>query len=127
MRRKTLTRSKPIPVQLDEPLRDRIAAASERLGEPKSTVMRMAMRIGLQALEKAVVTEPGKLSNLVHPVSIPGLVSSSKIGAAASEILTAALSAPPTPPTPAAPPAAAAPAPKAKRKPEVFGSKKASP
>lgn len=67
MRRKTLTRSKPIPVQLDEPLRERIAAASERMGEPKSTVMRIAMRIGLEALEKAVVSQPGKLSSLTYP------------------------------------------------------------
>jgi hypothetical protein len=43
---------KPIPVKLDEALLARIDALSEKVGEPRSTVMRMCMRIGLDQLEK---------------------------------------------------------------------------
>lgn len=37
---------------LDQALRDRIDALSAKIGEPRSTVMRMCMRIGLDQLEK---------------------------------------------------------------------------
>jgi hypothetical protein len=55
--------SKPIPVLVDQALRDRIAAMSERMGEPKSTVMRIAMRIGLEQLEKTFDADLGKTSS----------------------------------------------------------------
>ena len=54
-RRKTI--SKPIPVRLDPALLSRIEAVSEQLGEAKSTVMRMAMRLGLEKLEVALKSE----------------------------------------------------------------------
>ena len=57
MKPKRLEMSKPIPVQLDKALRDRIERLSERLGEAKSTVMRIAMRVGLDQLEKALASE----------------------------------------------------------------------
>jgi predicted DNA-binding protein len=60
------SQSKPIPVLLDETLRRRIAMMSERMGEPKSTVMRIAMRIGLESLEKALEMTPPKLSSLSY-------------------------------------------------------------
>jgi hypothetical protein len=56
--------SKPIPVLLDKALRDRIEAVSQKMGEPKSTIMRIAMRIGLEGLEKAFEGDP-KLSSLI--------------------------------------------------------------
>ncbi len=44
---------KPIPVKLDEPLLARIdsLSAADKIGEPRSTVMRMSMRIGVEQLE----------------------------------------------------------------------------
>ena len=55
--------SKPIPVLLDQALLERITAMSERIGEAKSTVMRIAMRMGLEGLEKsfeiAAAQKPG--------------------------------------------------------------------
>jgi hypothetical protein len=66
MKYRTSKDSKPIPVLLDKPLRDRIAALSERLGEGKSVVMRIAMRVGLDSLEKAFEGNPPNLSSLVY-------------------------------------------------------------
>lgn len=65
--------SKPIPVKLSPDVLARIDALSKRVGEPRSTVMRMAMRIGLDSLERAVQAEPAKLSSLFYP-SGPGEV-----------------------------------------------------
>jgi predicted DNA-binding protein len=45
--------SKPVPVLLDQALRERIDSVSQKMGEPKSTVMRIAMRLGLDGLEKS--------------------------------------------------------------------------
>ena len=60
--------SKPIPVLLDKALRDRIEAVSQKMGEPKSTVMRIAMRIGLEGLDKAFKLAAAKtLANLSYP------------------------------------------------------------
>lgn len=57
--------SKPIPVKLDEELLKRIEQMAERMGEAKSTVMRIAMRVGLENLEAAFQAEPDKtLSSL---------------------------------------------------------------
>lgn len=49
--------SKAIPVRLDKALVDRIKALSERIGEAQSTVMRIAMRLGLESLEKGMETK----------------------------------------------------------------------
>lgn len=60
--------SKPIPVLLDRKLRERIEAVSEKMGEPKSTVMRIAMRIGLEGLDKAFQASPEKtLESMRYP------------------------------------------------------------
>lgn len=65
MKRKSLKMSKPIPVQLDLPLRQRIEALSEKMGEAKSTIMRLSMRIGLTALEKTFEANPSDVLKLV--------------------------------------------------------------
>jgi predicted DNA-binding protein len=56
--------SKPIPVKLDPALLARIKEVSERMGEAQSTVMRIAMRVGLEGLEKLFrevsLTDKGK-------------------------------------------------------------------
>lgn len=56
--------SKPIPILLDKALRDRIEKMSGRMGEAKSTVMRMAMRLGLETLEAAMEIKPSILHQL---------------------------------------------------------------
>lgn len=45
---------KPIPVKLDAALLARIDALAARMGEGRSTIMRFAMRIGLENLQKAI-------------------------------------------------------------------------
>lgn len=50
--------SKPIPIKLDPALAERIEKIAEKIGEPKSTVMRMCMRIGLDQLEKVYEARP---------------------------------------------------------------------
>ncbi|MDE2101278.1 MAG: hypothetical protein KGL39_28790 [Patescibacteria group bacterium] len=75
MKYKRLQMSKPIAVKLDQPLLDRIKALSERIGEAQSTVMRMAMRIGLDGLEKAFEANPAdflKLVSRIESVNPPG-------------------------------------------------------
>ena len=61
--------SKPIPVRLPPEMLSRVEALAKRLGEPRSTIMRMAMRIGIESLEQAILSEPKK--------HLPGLVYSS--------------------------------------------------
>jgi len=78
MKRKSLEMSKPIPVQLDLPLRRRIEALSEKMGEAKSTIMRMSMRIGLSALEKAFEAKPADVLKLVSSLDSSKESSSSK-------------------------------------------------
>lgn len=64
--------SKPIPVLLDEALRQRIEAISEKMGEPRSTVMRIAMRIGLDGLVKAFEAAKEKsAASIVYPEHAP--------------------------------------------------------
>lgn len=58
--------NKPIPVKLDADLNARIEEMSRRMGEHKSTVMRIAMRVGLDQLEKAWQGDP-KSSSLSYP------------------------------------------------------------
>ena len=64
-------KSKPIPVLLDKSLRFRIEQMAERMGEPKSTVMRIAMRIGLENLEKALEAKPPNSSSSTYPQHFP--------------------------------------------------------
>jgi len=64
-------KSKPIPVLLDKELRFRIEQMAERMGEPKSTVMRIAMRIGLENLEKAFEHKLPNSSSLIYPQHQP--------------------------------------------------------
>lgn len=67
MKRTPIDFSKPIPVRLPPELLGRVESLANRLGEPRSTVMRMAMRIGIESLEKAVLVEPSKkLAGLVY-------------------------------------------------------------
>lgn len=54
--------SKPIPVMLDRPLLERIDKLSEKMGEARSTVMRIAMRLGLTGLERTLAETPERLS-----------------------------------------------------------------
>jgi len=58
MSRHRVITSKPIPVKLDEELLKRIEEMSVRMGEAKSTVMRIAMRLGLDGLEKTFSDPP---------------------------------------------------------------------
>jgi predicted DNA-binding protein len=62
MKYKRLKMSKPIPVMLDQPLLERIDKLSEKMGEAKSTVMRIAMRLGLSGLEKTLNEAPERLT-----------------------------------------------------------------
>jgi ParB-like chromosome segregation protein Spo0J len=48
--------AKAIPVKLDPVLMERIEVVSKRMGEARSTVMRIAMRLGLEGLENAFQT-----------------------------------------------------------------------
>lgn len=58
--------SKPIPVKLDAELLQRIEDMAKKMGEAKSTVMRIAMRVGLENLESVFNAEPGTtLSSLI--------------------------------------------------------------
>jgi len=65
---KRVKMTKAIPVRLDAALLDRIHKLSERMGEPQSTIMRIAMRVGLDGLEKAFAADPQTtLSSLLYP------------------------------------------------------------
>jgi len=61
--------TKPIPVKLPLDILKRLDDISKKMGEPRSTVMRMAMRVGLDALEKAFEAAPPNLSNLISQPS----------------------------------------------------------
>lgn len=50
--------NKPIPVKLDDSLVKRIEEVAAKMGESKSTVMRIAMRIGLEGLDKLFASAP---------------------------------------------------------------------
>jgi predicted transcriptional regulator len=58
-----------IPVKLDKELAERIARMALRLAEGKSTVMRMAMRIGLQKMEAE--EPPAPLPPPPPPATLP--------------------------------------------------------
>lgn len=74
---------------LDKPLLDRIEQLSNRLGEAKSTVMRMAMRVGLDALEKAFEARPADVLSLVNKLESPKNLSSSSYPGHREEFSTA--------------------------------------
>jgi hypothetical protein len=100
---RTPKNSKPIPVLLDEALRFRIAAASEKMGEPQSTVMRISMRIGLEQLEDLFAKKPLAeiLSSLQRETPAADPVEHTAARAAAAALNEAA-GAPTPPPIPTA-------------------------
>ena len=51
-KRDTIPLSKPIPVKLSPDILARVDLLAKRVGEARSTIMRLAMGIGLDALEK---------------------------------------------------------------------------
>jgi predicted transcriptional regulator len=61
---------KPIPVKLDAALLARIDALAARMGEGRSTIMRFAMRIGLENLQKAI-DSGADLDQLTRQTSYP--------------------------------------------------------
>lgn len=67
----TFAAPKPIPLRLDQALVERIEALAEKIGEPKSTVMRMCMRIGLDQLEKVYTQQPERISYPLPEQSAP--------------------------------------------------------
>ena len=69
MRPKKPYRTRPIPVKLDDFLLIRVEKASARLGEAKSTVMRMAMRLGLDQVEKLLVQEIAQVKLFDEPAN----------------------------------------------------------
>jgi predicted DNA-binding protein len=56
--KKPIFESKAIPIKLTTELLERIDALARKIGEPRSTIMRFAMKIGLNALEKAYEEAP---------------------------------------------------------------------
>ena len=73
MRPKGKKLSKPIPVKMDPALLARIEALANRINEPKSMIMRLAMKIGLDALEKAMNADPKNPGFLYPPLQDEGL------------------------------------------------------
>lgn len=78
MKYRRLKMSKPIPVMLDQPLLDRVEKLSAQMGEAKSTVMRIAMRLGLSGLEKTLQEAPERLTqdalrSAAYPEHQPGV------------------------------------------------------
>lgn len=123
--------SKPIPIKIDEALMKRIVEVSEKMGEPRSTVMRIAMRIGLDQLEEMLWKEPDSIVIRTARADEQEKVSSSKIETASDELLAAALEETPSagesPPPPGAKPAGSVAYGKAKRKRAKVPPKKSSP
>lgn len=61
--KKTERKDRPIPVALKPEMIARLDALAEKIGENRSVVMRIAMRIGLDALERSTnETESLKLT-----------------------------------------------------------------
>lgn len=58
MKRDTVPLSKPIPVKLPPEILKRVDTLAKRIGEPRSTIMRIAMRVGLDSLEKVFEADP---------------------------------------------------------------------
>ena len=72
MKRDTIPLSKPIPVKLPPDILDRIDRLAKRIGEARSTIMRIAMGIGLESLEKVLLNDPPNLSNLLSLLNREG-------------------------------------------------------
>ena len=64
-------RARPIPVKLSDDLLLRIDQMAARLGEGRSTIMRIAMKIGLENLEKAL-DEGAILPSIANQMTEPG-------------------------------------------------------
>lgn len=63
--------STPIPVKLSPDTLVQLDRVSKRMGEPRSTIMRMAIRVGLQGLEKAIEQNSVSLGDLVSSENNP--------------------------------------------------------
>ena len=72
LKRDTIPLSKPIPVKLPPDILDRIDRLAKRIGEARSTIMRIAMGIGLESLEKVLLNDPPNLSNLLSLLNREG-------------------------------------------------------
>lgn len=64
MKRDPIDYGKPIPIRLPPEVLSRVEALAKRIGEPRSTIMRIALRVGVEGLERAF--ESG-LSILAYP------------------------------------------------------------
>jgi metal-responsive CopG/Arc/MetJ family transcriptional regulator len=62
--KKAIYDSKAIPVKIDAELLARIDAVAQTLKEPRSTIMRLAIRLGIEPLE-ALVNRKGSLGQLI--------------------------------------------------------------
>lgn len=58
--------AKNIPIRIDAALLERIKALSEKMGEPQSTVMRICMRIGLNAVEQLSDQGPALVQQMLQ-------------------------------------------------------------
>jgi hypothetical protein len=72
MTRHRVITSKPIPVKLDDELLKRVERMSQQMGEAKSTVMRIAMRLGMDGLEKTFAEPPKPKANSNRLGDAPG-------------------------------------------------------
>lgn len=48
----------PLPIRLDKHTRDRVAIAAERLGTPKSTIIRMGILQMIGQIESGIISVP---------------------------------------------------------------------
>lgn len=67
MKQDRIEYSKPVPVRIPPDLLARVDALAKKIGEPRSTVMRFAIKLGLGGLEKAFDLDPQKLITLIYP------------------------------------------------------------
>ncbi len=88
MRPKRLESPKPVPIKIDQPLLDRIERMAGKIGEGKAVVMRMAMRIGLEGLEKAFEANPADIAKLASGLEASKNSSSSDFPSTAKEPTT---------------------------------------
>lgn len=83
-RPKSSQTTKPIPIKLDAALVQRIDSIAKKIGEARSVVMRMAMRIGLDSLEKAFEASPADILKLVSQAATKNSSSSNSQGGESS-------------------------------------------
>lgn len=67
MKRDPIKYGKPIPVRLPIDVLDRVDALAKRISESRATIMRIALKVGLDNLEKALAASDPKLSSLLYP------------------------------------------------------------